>query len=87
MVCMLMHLMSTCENGEDFNHNIIISNLNVDMIEPNIQTRALVNEVDKHSFIVVKHGATHHTRTSTTISDTHIDVIIVDTNDRLIKYN
>ena len=30
---------------------------------------------------------THHTRTTTNTSDTHIDVILVDNNDKILNYN
>ena len=45
----------------------------------------LLNFVDAHSLKIIKHGATHHTRTATTTSDTHIDVILIDANDKLLN--
>ena len=59
----------------------------IDLIEPNAETRALLNFIDKHSLKVVEHGATHHTRTTTTTSDTHIDLVLVDAHDRLLNFN
>ena len=57
------------------------------MIEPNAETRALLNFIDKHSLKVVEHGATHHSRTTTTTSDTHIGLVLVDAHDRLLDFN
>ena len=47
--------------GEEFSYKKIMSDFNADLIEPNAETRALLNFIDKHSLKVVEHGATHHT--------------------------
>ena len=61
--------------------------LNADLFKPDdAETRALLNLVENHSLKIVKHGATHHTRTTTTNSDTHINVILVDEQVRLLNY-
>ena len=39
--------------GDEFSHKIIMSDFNVDIIEPNAQTRELLNFIDKHSLKVV----------------------------------
>ena len=76
----------TC--GGEFSHKIIMGDLNADLLKPDdAETRALLNLVENHSLKIVKHGATHHTRTITTNSDTHIDVILVDEHDRLLNYD
>ena len=50
--------------------------------------RALLNLVENHSLKIIKHGATQRTRTTTTISDTHIAVILVDAQpDRLLNFD
>ena len=74
----------TC--GGEFSHNIIIGDLNTDLLKPDdAETRALLNLVENHSLKIVKHEANHHTRTTSTNSDTHIDIILVDAQDRLLK--
>ena len=73
--------------GGEFSHKIIMGNFNADLIEPNAETRALLNFIDKHSLKVVQHGDTHHTRTTTTTSNTHIDFVLVDAHDRLLNFN
>ena len=73
--------------GDEFSHRIIMGDLNADLIKPNAETRVLLDFVDAHSLRIIKHGATHHTRTATTNSDTHIDVILIDTNDKLLNYD
>ena len=52
-----------------------------------LENRALLNMVENYSLKIVKHGATHHTRTTTTHSDTHIDVILVDAQNRLLNFD
>ena len=65
-----------------------MGDLNADLLKPDdAETRALLNLVENHSLKIVKHGATHHTRTTTTNSDTHIDVILFDEHDRLLNYD
>ena len=64
--------------GEEFSHTIIMGDA---------ETRALINFIDKHSLKVVEHGVTHHTKTTTTISDSHIDLILIDPRDRLLNFN
>ena len=64
--------------GENLRHEIVMDDYNVDLLEPKTGTRALLNFIDKHSLQVVEHGATHHTRTTTTTSDTQIDLILID---------
>ena len=62
--------------------------MNADLLKPDdAETRALLNLVENHSLKIVKHGATHHTRMTTTNSDTHIDVILVDEQDGLLNYD
>ena len=61
-----------------------MGDFNADLIEPNAETRVLLNFIDRHTLKVVEHGATHHTRTTTTTSDTHIDLVLVDAHDRLL---
>ena len=39
------------------------------------------------SLMNTHYGATHHIRKATTISDTFIDVILVDMNDNIINYD
>ena len=57
----------------------VMGDLNADLLKPDdAETRALLNLVEKYSLKIVKHGTTHHTRTTITNSDTHIDVILVD---------
>ena len=76
------HLLSC---GEEFSHKVIMGDSNADLIEPNAETR--LNFIDKHSLKDVDHGATHHTRMTTTTSDTHIDLIRIDSQDRLLNFN
>ena len=65
-----------------------MGDLNADLLKPDdAETRALLNLVENHSPKIVKHGATDHIRTTTTNSDTHIDVILVDEQDRLLNYD
>ena len=64
-----------------------MDNFNADLIEPNAETRVLLNFIDKHSPKVVGHRATHHTRATTTIFDTHIYLILIDSHDRLLNFN
>ena len=47
----------------------------------------MLNLVENHSLKIIKHGATHHTRTTTTYSDTHIDTILIDADDRLLNFD
>ena len=47
--------------GEDFDHRIIMGDLNADLIKPNDETRILLNLVDNYSLKIIKHGATHQT--------------------------
>ena len=49
------------------------------------ETRALLNLVENRSLKIIKHGATHHIRTTTTYSDTHIETILIDADDRLLN--
>ena len=60
---------------------------NVDLKEPNAETSQLLNFIDKHFLKVVEHGATHHIRTTTTTSDTHVDLILIYSQDRLLNFN
>ena len=64
-----------------------MGDLNADLIKPNAETRVLLNLVEEHSLKIIKHSATLHTRTATTTSDTHVDVILVDTNDKVLNYD
>ena len=73
--------------GKELSHKIVMVDFNADLIEPNAETRALLNIIDKHSLKVVDRGATHHTWTTTTTSDTHIDLILIDSQDRLLNFN
>ena len=73
--------------GEEFSHKIIMGGINADLIEPNAETRTLLNFIDKHSLKVVDHKATHHTRTTTTTSNTHIDLVLIYSHDRLLNFN
>ena len=73
--------------GEEFSHKIIMGYFNADLIRPDDETRALLNFIDKHSLKVVKHRATHHTRAAAASSDTHIDLIITDSHDRILNFN
>ena len=75
----------TC--GEEFSHKIVMGDFNADLIKPDAETRALLTFIDKHSLKVVRHGATHHTRTATTNSDTHIDLILIDSHDNILNFN
>ena len=52
-----------------------------------LKTRTLLNFIDKHSLKVLEHGATHHTRTATANSDTHIDLILIDSHDNILNSN
>ena len=71
----------TC--GEEFCHKIIMGDLNADLLKPDdTETRALLNLVKNHSLKKVKRGASYYTRTTTTDSDTHIDVILGNKQDR-----
>ena len=72
---------------EEFSHKIIMSDFNADLIDPNAETIALLNFIDKHSLKVAKHGATHHTQTTPTTSETHIDLILINSYDRLLNFN
>ena len=45
------------------------------------------NFIDKHSLKVVRHGATHLTRTATANSDTHIDLLLIDSHDNILNFN
>ena len=78
------HLRS-CE--EEFSHKIVMGDFNADLIKPDAETRALLNFIHKHSLKVVSHGATHHTRTATINSDTHIDLILIDSHNRILNFN
>ena len=61
---------------------------NADLLNPdNAKTRTLMNIVENHFLRMVKHGATHHTQTTTTNSDTHIDVILVDKQDKMLNFD
>ena len=73
--------------GEELSHKIIMCDSNGDLIEPKADARARLNFIDEHSLKVVKHGATHHTRTTTTTSDTHKDLILIESYDRLLNFN
>ena len=74
--------------GEEYSHKIIMGDLNADLLKPDdTETRALLNLVENHSLKIIKHGATHHTRTTTTYSDTHIDAILIDADDRLLNFD
>ena len=73
--------------GGEFGHRIIMGDLNADLIKPNAETRVQINLVEEHSLKIIQHGPTHHTRTATTTSDTHIDVILVDTNDKVLNFD
>ena len=64
-----------------------MEDFNAEIIEHNAETRALLNFIDKHSLRVFEDGATHHTRTTVTISDTFIDLILIDSHDRLLNFN
>ena len=64
-----------------------MDDFNADLIEPNAETRALLNFINKHSLKVVMHGATHHDRTATVNSDTHIDLILIDSHDNILNFN
>ena len=75
----------TC--GSEFSHKIIMGDLNADLLKHNAETRALLTLAENHTLKIIKHGATHHTRTTTTTSDTHIDVMLVDDNDKVLSYN
>ena len=48
---------------------------------------ALLNFIDKHSLKVVHHRVTHLTRTTTTISDAHIVLILIDLCDQILNLN
>ena len=48
--------------GEEFSYKTIIGDFNVDLIESNGETRAVLNFIYKLSPKVVEYGATHHTR-------------------------
>ena len=61
--------------------------MNADLIKPNAETRVLLNLVEQHSLKIIRHGATYLTRTAITVSDTHIDVVLVDTNEKVLNYN
>ena len=66
----------------------ITGDLNADFLKPDdAETRALLSSVENDSLKIVKHGATHYTRTTTTNSDNLIDVILVDEQDRLLNYD
>ena len=54
--------------------------VNSDLIKPDAETKALLNFIDDH-------GATHQTRTATANSDTHIDLILIDSHDNILKFN
>ena len=73
--------------ADEFSHKIIIGDFNTDLIRPDDETRALLNFIDKHSLKVVKHGATHQTRTAAASSDTHIDLILTDSHDTILNFN
>ena len=63
-------------SGEKFSHKIIMGDLNADLSKPDdAETRALLNLIGRHS-LIVRIGDTHHIRTTTTNSETHIDVIL-----------
>ena len=64
-----------------------MDDFNADLIEHNAETRTVLNFIDKHSLKSIEHGATHHTRTTTTTSDTHIDLILIDSQDGLLNFN
>ena len=60
-----------------------MGDLNADLLKPDdTETRALLNLVERHFLKIIKHGTTHHTRTTTTYSDTYIDTIRIDADDR-----
>ena len=63
-----------------------MGDLNADLPKPeDAETRALLNLVEYHCLKIVKHEATHHTQMTTTNSDTHIDKILFDKQDRLLE--
>ena len=65
-----------------------MGDLNVDLLKPDdAGTRALLNLFDNQCLKIVKHRATLHTQTTTTNSETHIDVILVNAQDRLLNFN
>ena len=64
-----------------------MGDFNADLIEPNGKTAALLNFNNKHSLKIVEHGATYRTQTTTTTFDTHMDLILVDPQDRLLNFN
>ena len=64
-----------------------MGNFNEDLIQRNAETRTLLNFIDKHSLKVLEHGATHHTRTTTTTFDTHNDLILINSQDPLLNFN
>ena len=57
----------------------------MDLLKPDDdETRALLNLVENKSLKIVKHGATYHTRINT--YDTHINIILVNEQYRLLNY-
>ena len=68
---------------EEFSHKKIMGDFNAGLVEPNAETRTLLNIINKHSLKIVEHGATHHAQSTTTTSDTHVDLILIDSHDRL----
>ena len=67
---------------------MIIGDLNADLLKlADAESRAFLNLVENHSLKIIKYGATHHTRMNTTNFDTHIDVILVDTQERLLNFD
>ena len=63
---------------------------NSNLLKPNdAETRALLNLVINHSLKIVKHWATHRTRTNITnsYSDTYIAVFVVDAQDSLHDFD
>ena len=45
-------LLRSC--GKDFSHKIMVGDFNSDLIEPNAETRELLNFIDKHSLKIVE---------------------------------
>ena len=77
--------------GKEFSDKIIMGDFNAYLIEPNAETRnptygSSIGFIDKHSLKVIEHGVTHHTRTNITISNSLIDLILVDSQGGLLNF-
>ena len=88
LVSTLINLIKNCVPVGEFSHKIIMGYLEADLLKTDDpETKALLNLVENHSLKIGKHGAIHHRRTTTTKSDTHIEVILVDAQDRLLDFD